>query len=115
MDVGEAGSNPHRVMLIRMGFSLIWNNQNLNVLKQMAKPLVTSKTDISLILGCLLCTVCLVYHFIRMKQFHPYKMVDHIIPRNFGFYTTVNSDWIKGVRWVLFAEPIRERHKRTNQ
>ena len=33
-------SNPQMVMLINICFSLIWNNQNSKVLKQVAKPLV---------------------------------------------------------------------------
>ena len=39
--VGDVSLNPHRVVLMNICFSLIWNNPNSKVLKQVAKPLVT--------------------------------------------------------------------------
>ena len=43
VDVGDVGSKPHRAILINIYFSMICNNQNSNMLKQVAKPLVQSK------------------------------------------------------------------------
>ena len=41
--MGDVSSNPHRVLMINICFSLIWNNQNSDVLKQAVKLLVCNE------------------------------------------------------------------------